>query len=438
LKFLVFAIFAPCLVALGYQLFFRLEKWRSGALAALVGTLPFQPDITFFFRNEYANLTPLEMGFSVRPDDLLIAGCGAALLAKRELARPPHLVLLLVFILSCLVSTCVSAYPLLGFFAVWRYLMGGLLFVVLWNWFRLDRDPTPILRGLLLSAGVLIASFAVELAYTQDIHHRFEGLLSHPNRAGILACVLLVLGPAGTWYKQRKVTPCSLIFLCGLFATIFLTQSRLAYLLAMSVFPVLVLVSRTLGRRAVVTPLILSLLAAACFLTLPLVQRGRVFDAENLLSSGLARVQLNKTALKIIKGFPLGVGPNSFRPNFFIVESELDVHEYGTFRKQEGYLPHNILLLVGSEQGLPGLLLAAAISVLMLAPSVGRVWSREFLCNLSYKSDLLTLVGMSLVIFYAGSLLEYYFRDAGLMRVVVMLWAWSFTLAEDVEEQKTS
>ncbi len=185
---------------------------------------------------------------------------------------------------------------------------------------------------------------------------RAYGTLPHPNILGGFALIFL-LGPIAFFLRKEKPNNLALLLLIGGVSLLALTFSRSAWLALIVFCGVLVWKARYFDRKRLIVLLVVIALSfvATLFPYRELVKARTINTTSHAEEfSFIGRAWLNGEARKIIAEYPLtGVGIGAF-----IIELSR--------RAGVGYViepAHNILLMVGAELGLPGLLIVVAMAV---------------------------------------------------------------------------
>jgi O-antigen ligase len=186
---------------------------------------------------------------------------------------------------------------------------------------------------------------------------RAYGTLPHPNILGGFALIFL-LAPIAFFLRKDNPNNLALLLLVPGVALLALTFSRSAWLALIVFNMVLIWKSKHFERKRLVVLLAFMVLSfvVTLFPYRELVQARTITTSSHAEEfSFIGRAWLNGEALNIIREVPLtGVGIGSF------------IIELGK-RAGQGYVvepAHNVLLLVGAELGIPGLLLVIALSIL--------------------------------------------------------------------------
>jgi O-antigen ligase len=185
---------------------------------------------------------------------------------------------------------------------------------------------------------------------------RAYGTLPHPNILGGFAFVSL-LGPASLFLNNRKPGYLALLLFIPGIALLAITFSRAAWLALTAFSLVLLWKSKYFDRKRLAILLTLSALS----FTLTLFPYRQLVAARTINTTShseefsfIGRAWLSQEATNMIRERPLmGAGIGSF-----IIQL--------AGRAGEGYViepVHNILLLVGAELGIPGLLLMTALAI---------------------------------------------------------------------------
>jgi O-antigen ligase len=185
---------------------------------------------------------------------------------------------------------------------------------------------------------------------------RAYGTLPHPNILGGFALILL-LGPVALFLRKEKPNNLALLLLMMGASLLALTFSRSAWLALLIFSMILIWKSRYFNRKRLA--ILLFMMSLSFLLTLlpyrELVQARTINTTSHAEEfSFIGRAWLNGEAIRIIREHPLtGVGIGSF-----IIE--LARHA------GKGYViepVHNVVLLVGAELGIPGVLLLIALFI---------------------------------------------------------------------------
>jgi len=269
------------------------------------------------------------------------------------------------------------------------YLAVGLgLYFALINWPPAQRQPLwvggvllAVAAGLSLTAP-LLSQFALsklfQLAPLNPIFQRLAELTPGNVNANRMAGALVIVWPLWAalavrrdWTQRRWLAWCSVLVAVGMLGVIFLTQSRGAYLAAVTALGVLFL----LRWPRLVYGVPIALLAAALAVirigpNVILDQVGNGAAAQSALNSLEGRLELWSRALYAIADFSFtGIGIGTFErvipllyPYFLIAPDTQITHA------------HNLLLQVAVDWGLPGLVayLALHINVFVMLAQVLR------------------------------------------------------------------
>jgi O-antigen ligase len=186
---------------------------------------------------------------------------------------------------------------------------------------------------------------------------RAYGTLPHPNILGGFALIFL-LAPIAFFLRKDNPNNLALFLLFAGVALLALTFSRSAWLALILFSMILIWKSKYFERKRLVV--LLAFMALSFMVTLfpyrELVQARTINTSSHAEEfSFIGRAWLNGEAINMIREVPLtGVGVGSF------------IIELGK-RAGQGYVvepAHNVLLLIGAELGIPGLLLVIALSIL--------------------------------------------------------------------------
>jgi putative inorganic carbon (HCO3(-)) transporter len=309
-------------------------------------------------------------------------------LAYGQLTRRTPLDWPLIFILAWLpVNYWASADKVLSWTAISYLLFGITLYLALINWPPARRRPY-LVGWLILAVGVsltLAAPLLAELAlsklfsvpFVNGMLGRLKALLPGTVNANILAGALTVIIPLPValairhdWTRRRWLPiGCALLSVLMLVALI-LTQSRGAYLAtAVAVGVILALRWPKLWYAIPV------LLVAGSIAVIQIGPNNLLGDAGsgNALDGLDGRLELWSRALYAISDFPFtGIGVGTFERVIPVLYPLFSIGPDTTISHA-----HNLLLQVGVDLGLPGLIAYTALFINIFAMLINRLRQRE-------------------------------------------------------------
>ena len=374
-----------------------LWEWRIGVLM-LPATLPYENAL---------NLGPLASGIKALAMLTFFSLALGLLRERRQFQRfvrlwqEPLTLAVFVFVLWCLVSVLWASYPdaaatrTVTFLGVLGLMVSiGMLET---RWLYLLWAVTTLSVIVSVPAGPSLPPYRIQGDGSTSDPAKFSSGLQPNDYAGLLVVVFMV-AYFGLGQRYRMIAYIAPVVFIGIFAS----QSRTG-LLALVAAPVLAFFIPRLRTRLVLRTLLMYGLATAALIGIILVVPS-VGEMVTQRYSTLAQVGSSETwsgrlatwqgAAKVIASHPiLGVGAGNF-PYFAIDYSDVVVRHAA--RKGEGSgVAHNMLLGVGAELGLVGLILF--LGILFFAFKLALSLSRRSLLGAGVLLGLLayTIMGMT-------------------------------------------
>jgi len=273
------------------------------------------------------------------------------------------LVLFMIFYtLWGVVCSLHSDYPSTGLFVTLRQLLFFVIFYVLYDWMKSEKEISLIVNAM-IAMGVIASLPAIAQVLSTEISDvflfgspmRFGGIYTGVNALGMHLSFILGIAVSKFLYvdlPKKRWFPLVLIFIIS--SALFFTFSRSAWLLAGVAISIILLRFKK-GRIFVLTAVILLI-----FLVLFSPQIEKFLGMIARVESGVTnRDILWKGAIAMIRENPIfGVGPGSFR--YFIVDYapryqwRWPVVRFGGIMGGDS---HNFFLTRGAEIGVVGLAL---------------------------------------------------------------------------------
>lgn len=377
----------------GVVLMVAIGQVKRPLLALLAFSIPLHIDISFLYRDHDGGPPALIISLT----NMILALLVFLLLSRAGVRREMRLksfprvtVLIVIFFVFCLLSILPAIDPLLTTFQVFEVVKGMILYLVLINCVRDQRDITWVIGGLVASLFLQSAiglfhgvtrgdrlglTFIGEIdvsSLPEDadvVLERSSGTFFHSNNfamyLGMVVPVVsgMLLAPIR---KYLKLTLMAVV--CMALMSLFYTQSRGGWVgfgvsaCIMGYFAV---------RKRYIQPAYILMLFGLGIggLTVFDTLSGNLITARIVSDGGSVQVRerLNEGALVIIADHPvIGSGLNNYMQT---VREYDDSGEY----TNRGYLPvvHNVFLLLGAEIGLMGV--GAFISLLIVL--IRQTWS---------------------------------------------------------------
>ncbi len=374
----------------------RRQPRLEGAAWFLVGLLPFLGALDMGLVTD-VSFAGDSHGLEVALVDLL----ALALVFARPfpLRRVPYRWVLALYLLAAACSVLPAVAPAQVGYYLWKLLRGYLLFFAVVRAGGSLPVAMAILRGM--AAGALYEFYLV--MQQRYLVYQSPGSFSHQNSLGmvmnlfLVTVVALVLARRSDWLVT--VAPAT-----GL-VVVLLTRSRGALIfLAVGVALVFVLSSlrRFTGRKAVVAVLGATLaLGVLAWSARRVVERFERAPAASMDT----RWQFEEAAAMMLRDHPAGVGANHFSWSM----------RHGGYADRAGLTygdryatVHNLYWLTAAELGWFGL---AALVLLLLRPLVDALRGAWRASRQDLRGDLLLGLGVSLLMCYLHSTVEWIWRE---------------------------
>jgi hypothetical protein len=383
------------IAAYPFGLALRAQPRLLTAVWTLVGLLPFlgSPDIDLHSLGRFPGDTH---GFAVSVLDFLAL---SLLYSRRASSRQvPYRKAMGTYLLVAAFSATQALSPVASLSYSWRLLRFYLLFAAVVRGARTFEASKTILRGMAI--GVYYEFF---LTMHQRLSvYQSSGSFSHQNSLGmamnlvLMAPMALILATKADWVIVG--TP-----FAGLVAVV-LTRSRGSLIFfALGVFLVYWL---SLARSP--KPRKLTIGVAAGTVALVVLARAAPRIAERFetapAESMEARRQFAEAATMMLHDHPLGVGANHFA---WSLEGDGYSDRVGLRYANRRAIVHNVYWLTAAELGYPGIV---ALIALLLSPLVDAIRSTLVARPGDPRGDLLLGLGVSLVICYLHSTVEWIWR----------------------------
>jgi hypothetical protein len=377
---------------------FPLGRWLRGRrdlqpiFATVLGFLP-------FFNEIHVNLISMEhyrgdsRGIEVTLMDLLVLSLLFCFPPSRQGA--PYRALRVVYLAAVLVSATQAESSLYALFGIWKLLRMYLLVAVVAMACRDTRAAPALIRGMTLGA---IYQFFQVVYQRYGLHmYQTPGVFAHQNTLGMALNLVLPVCLARVLAQPRERL--SIAALATGVATLIMSLSRGAmatFVVSSGLIYLLSAARRLTARKLAVA--VLGVFFVSLLLLKAADSIARRFETAPE-ESGLARVEFNEAAARMLDSSPLGVGINQF-------SLELG-HQPRGFSSG---VVHNIYWLTAAELGYFGL---AAFLALMAAPLLQALrygWTTRG----DIRGDELLGFGVGLLAMCAQGWLEWAWRQTPL------------------------
>lgn len=303
---------------------------------------------------------------------------------------PPFLLLWLFFAFTTFLSAFQSELPEAALFAVWQVLRVTLIFAAVASICNDDRGPRILLIGMSLGIAVN-AAFSVYERLTGAL--QADGLYTHQNLLGLVShfvafpALAMLLGGARSKILMLGVASAMTVAVLGASrGTIGLAGAGYGTLLLLSLIR-----NPTPRKWSIVAAGVVGLAIAA---PLAISSLDRRFEGtQQDLSDYDERAAFEKTAKAMLADRPFGQGANQY---VMIANTKgySDQGGVGYAGGSRSALVHNSYLLVGAEQGYPGLL----AFILLLATPMFFAFRLAFKDRKGPRGDLVLGCGIAVAV----------------------------------------
>lgn len=322
------------------------------------------------------------------------------------------LLLTFVVILSILMNGLVST----SFMSLARTIVFFLFCYTLYAFIRGEKEIRILIYSLFISQAIIGISILYDFYklgfnffYENGVLARFTGIIDNPNFIGLLTTISTNFVLAlffSEKSKSRKFKLMLILILINNFIIMLFTDSRAAVISIIIGGAIILL---TFNKKAFLKSVLYGSVSLLLLLLIPTVQdyvmvllRPQEFSArEHLWNSGL----------EMFYQHPLfGVGPEKFPDHFFtyLSSSALELFtDTGQFTIGKVPSPHNFFLLMGAENGIPGLIAGVSLFVCFLYMS----WKLVSLKRIVEHEDYIIVI--SLLASGLGTLFRAFFEISG-------------------------